>query len=203
MLNENINLERPADHCNDIYITDIFKLAKEQNISIEIDYMADCDQYGITIRRNLSRMRRVVGHEMLGHINMIFEQFIKERNMNFTSYFAKLPYLCGSDIVPVAITDKIPEWYAGLTYQKLAPSYDILMEYKITGNRDVYIQRFKNELLSKLNPKTVFNELMILTNGRPFCLVCYEKPDSFCHRHLVADWLTENGYECKETYLGG
>ena len=29
-------------------------------------------------------------------------------------------------------------------------------------------------------------------------LVCYEKPSDFCHRHLVADWLNKNGFECKE-----
>jgi uncharacterized protein (DUF488 family) len=29
-------------------------------------------------------------------------------------------------------------------------------------------------------------------------LVCYEKPTDFCHRHLVADWLKEHGYECEE-----
>jgi SAM-dependent methyltransferase len=29
-------------------------------------------------------------------------------------------------------------------------------------------------------------------------LICYEKPSDFCHRHLVADWLNENGIECKE-----
>lgn len=29
-------------------------------------------------------------------------------------------------------------------------------------------------------------------------LLCYEKPTDFCHRHLVAQWLIENGFECKE-----
>ena len=29
-------------------------------------------------------------------------------------------------------------------------------------------------------------------------LLCYEKPDDFCHRHLVADWLNKNGYKCEE-----
>lgn len=31
-------------------------------------------------------------------------------------------------------------------------------------------------------------------------LLCYEKPDDFCHRHLVADWLRKNGYECEELW---
>ena len=24
-------------------------------------------------------------------------------------------------------------------------------------------------------------------------LLCYEKPDEFCHRHLVAEWFNRNG----------
>lgn len=29
-------------------------------------------------------------------------------------------------------------------------------------------------------------------------LICYEKPSDFCHRHLVAEWLNQNGYKCEE-----
>ena len=29
-------------------------------------------------------------------------------------------------------------------------------------------------------------------------LVCYEAPDKFCHRHLVADWFNKAGYRCEE-----
>jgi uncharacterized protein (DUF488 family) len=29
-------------------------------------------------------------------------------------------------------------------------------------------------------------------------LLCYEKPDSFCHRHLVAKWFNENGFPIEE-----
>lgn len=34
--------------------------------------------------------------------------------------------------------------------------------------------------------------------GKEICLICYEKPSDFCHRHLVADWLNKNGVKCKE-----
>ena len=35
-------------------------------------------------------------------------------------------------------------------------------------------------------------------SNKDICLMCYEKPSDFCHRHLVANWLNENGIECKE-----
>lgn len=43
------------------------------------------------------------------------------------------------------------------------------------------------------------NELRLLCpDGKDICLICYEKPNDFCHRHLVADWFRENGYEAVE-----
>ena len=34
--------------------------------------------------------------------------------------------------------------------------------------------------------------------NKDIALVCYEKPSDFCHRHLVAKWLKENGYNVEE-----
>lgn len=30
------------------------------------------------------------------------------------------------------------------------------------------------------------------------CLICYEKPGEFCHRHLVAAWIRNAGFEVRE-----
>ena len=129
--------------------------------------------------------------------------------MIHTSYFAKEQHIKNAGMVPIAITAKVPDWYEGLVYDKLAPTIDILMEYKRTGDRDRYIERYKAEVLDKLDPYRVWWELKEITgihyaeDKQGICLMCYEKPDSFCHRHLVAEWLTENRIECQETYIGG
>ncbi len=123
--------------------------------------------------------------------------------MIYTSYFAKEQHIKNAGMVPIAITAKVPEWYAGLVYQPLAPTFDILMEYKRTGDRERYIERYKAEVLGKLDPIKVYSKLLALANCEAVCLMCYEKPDSFCHRHLVAEWFRENGFECNETYIGG
>ena len=122
--------------------------------------------------------------------------------MDYTCYLAKVSQIERAGMIPIAITAKIPEWYTGLVYEKLAPTYDILNEYKLFGDRDLYIRRFNSEILSKLNADEVYRELSELSGGKPFCLVCYEKSERFCHRHLVSEWLTSNGYTCKETFLG-
>lgn len=127
--------------------------------------------------------------------------------MIYTSYFAKLKKL-PNDVIPISICAKAPSWYNGLEYKKLAPSYDILMQYKSNPNEELYIKRFKEEILNKrISTQTVLDLLALVGNFKglnyspDICLLCYEKPTDFCHRHLVADWLNENGHEVKELEL--
>ena len=37
-----------------------------------------------------------------------------------------------------------------------------------------------------------------LAKSDDIALICYEKPSDFCHRHLVADWLIERGFDVEE-----
>lgn len=121
--------------------------------------------------------------------------------MIYTSYFAKLKSL-PKDIVPISICGKAPAWYKGLQYKKLAPKYDFFMKWKETHDNDYYIKCFNEQVLGNLDALNVTKELIDLISkdsvGQTICLICYEKPLDFCHRHLVADWLNKNGFECKE-----
>ena len=123
--------------------------------------------------------------------------------MIYTSYFAKLKSL-PDNIVPISICAKAPDWYKGLQYKKLAPKYDFFMKWKENHDNDYYIKCFNEQVLDKTNILTVLKDLTDLINsvddhiGKEICLICYEKPSDFCHRHLVADWLNKNDVECKE-----
>lgn len=125
--------------------------------------------------------------------------------MIFTSYFAKIKKF-PDNVIPVAICAKVPEWYAGLRYSKLAPKYDLLMKWKDDHNEDDYIECFNNTTLKCLNPSWVLTDLRILSGQDDIeenpdvhvALICYEKPSDFCHRHLVAKWLRIYGVDCKE-----
>lgn len=117
--------------------------------------------------------------------------------MIYTSYFAKLKSL-PDNIVPISICAKAPSWYMGLQYKKLAPKYDFFMKWKENHDNDYYIKCFDEQVLDKLDPMRVCRELCSLAKSNEICLICYEKPTDFCHRHLVANWLTKNGLECKE-----
>ena len=114
----------------------------------------------------------------------------------YTSYFAKEAKL-PPHIVPVSICRYRPRWFTGLQYQKLAPSQELLYNYKSTGNTEYYTTVFNNYLQS-LNFKAVQQDLAELSRGYDLALLCYERPIDFCHRHLVAQWLEANGQPCQE-----
>lgn len=120
--------------------------------------------------------------------------------MIYTSYFAKLNKL-PPNVVPISICGKAPAWYNGLQYKKLAPKYSFFSEWKKNGDNNYYIKHFNDEVLSTLSPQTVYNELLKLSGGKDIALICYEKPTDFCHRHLVAEWLTANNIKCDEITL--
>ena len=99
-----------------------------------------------------------------------------------TSYFARYKGSTG-----VSISAKSPVGWKGKEYKKLAPKYWFLMQYKEDRDKEHYIHHYKKEVLDKLDPQTVYDEL-----GHDAVLLCYEKPSDFCHRHIVAEWLNES-----------
>lgn len=120
--------------------------------------------------------------------------------MIYTSYYAKLNKI-PENIVPVSIAGKAPDFYKGLEYKKLAPKYWFFKEWKQNHDNDFYIKHFNEEVLSQLKVRQVLSELLALTGSYEICLLCYEKPNDFCHRHLVADWFNKNGVKCEELIL--
>lgn len=135
--------------------------------------------------------------------------------MIYTSYFGKIKSL-PSNCYPIAICGKVPEWYSGMQYKKLAPKYWFFKQWKENHDNEFYLEHFNEEVLGILNPLQVVEELYALLpeeviealptvncveweNPRfHIVLICYEKPDAFCHRHRVAEWFRENGIQCEE-----
>lgn len=94
----------------------------------------------------------------------------------------------------VSIAGKTPDGFRGSIYKKLAPKYDWWMEWKYENHDDVwYVEKYKETVLSQLDPHEVVKKL-----GEDAILCCYETPEKFCHRHLIAEWLREAGYDIEE-----
>ena len=121
--------------------------------------------------------------------------------MIYTSYFAMLRNF-PENVIPVSICGKAPDWYKGIQYKRLAPKYDFFMQYKEDGDESHYVKCYKEKVIGVLNADQVVNSIYSLLSGsdkeKDIALICYEKPSDFCHRHLVAEWINENGYECIE-----
>ena len=117
--------------------------------------------------------------------------------MLYTTYFANLSTLA-LDITPISICGKAPEGYKGLQYKKLAPKWAFFSEWKRNHDNHYYVQCFNEQVLSKLDAQAVYEELVALAHNTDIALVCYEKPEDFCHRHLVANWFRENGVQIRE-----
>ena len=112
----------------------------------------------------------------------------------YTTYFANLRNL-PEDIVPIAICGKAPKGWQGLSYPVLAPKKWWWLEWKENKHedQDYYRAMYKETVLDPLIPLSVYQDLEKMGGGKDVALVCYEKPDKFCHRHLVAEWLSWSG----------
>ena len=116
--------------------------------------------------------------------------------MIYTSYFAAKKYNKEQGI-------SIARWnkfWQGESYPNLYPSTNLLNWWKSLTKEEQesedcqhsYFEAYKEETLAKLDPHKVAAEL----NNR--ILLCYEKSEDFCHRHIVAAWLRHYGYEAEE-----
>ena len=121
----------------------------------------------------------------------------------YTSYFAKMKYL-PKNIMPIVISKSAPDIIniGYIPMEELAPSWDILRAYKLTGDQEEYKRMYYNNILSKLSAKALVKELEMVCWGddrEGVALICYESPEKFCHRHLVAEWIEkETGYKVEE-----
>lgn len=121
--------------------------------------------------------------------------------MIYTSHFEKIPEI-PKDIVVISISGKAPDWYDGIQYKVLAPKRNWWIDWKNNHHdNEIYKQKYHETVLDTLNVDNIVNRLYELSEGKDVVLLCYEKPNEFCHRHIVAQWLRDNGIECIELQL--
>ena len=139
---------------------------------------------------------------------MNLENDIIQSHIIYTSYFGniqKIAKIC-PNMCFVSIAGKSPDWFDGIRYKPLMPIYSWWREWhdmfindlESDYSRSWYIKKYVNTVLSKLKPYDIKNELTMLVNSNNIVLLCYETPEKFCHRHIVADWFNANGIKCIE-----
>ena len=116
----------------------------------------------------------------------------------YTTYFNNLINL-SDNIIPISICLKPPYYWRGREYKKLAPKASFFSLYKSTGDINYFTEEFNKQVLNQLNPVEVVSDLFKgIPNDCTIALLCYERPNQFCHRQLVAKWLIDNGYKVLE-----
>jgi hypothetical protein len=100
-----------------------------------------------------------------------------------TSCFARAAKEPGA----VSIARFPPKWYTGACYLPLAPAATLLR----IEDRHEYRRRYRDEVLSGLDPDNVLRDLGVDRAGHDIILLCFERERAHCHRGLVAAWFLE------------
>ena len=114
----------------------------------------------------------------------------------FTSYFGNSRKLkeAGVNVICVAIGK--PRFIAGIPQMlNVCPT-----RYMVSGpcSREEYLKLY-DRILASQDANQVVEQIEMLSGGKDVALCCYEKPGDFCHRHILAKWITENtGIEITE-----
>lgn len=101
-----------------------------------------------------------------------------------TSYYKNVKDMHCDNLV--GISRVTPEDFNGRMFKALAPSSELL-NAKLQGwigdeaFKDKYIAEIENTIGGK------YKKLATILDGK--ILLCYEEPNRFCHRHILAEWL--------------
>ena len=113
----------------------------------------------------------------------------------YTGYFARTDIYVVHNLLPVSVSASVPNGFDYPAFKSIAPSWNLIHLYKdglisVTDYTKEYLSS-----LSKLTENAVLEDckdyLRISScDGIVFC--CWEAPDKFCHRHLLADYIKDN-----------
>jgi hypothetical protein len=75
-----------------------------------------------------------------------------------------------------------------IVYKPLCPTWKIIQDYKRQIiSKEEYTRIYIGYFLNNLDAAKVYQEL-----GNDAILLCWERPNKFCHRHIVAEWLSNS-----------
>jgi len=98
----------------------------------------------------------------------------------------------------IGISLVVPEWYVGVRMLDLAPTSD--MVFSIKRDRHGYNKRkYVRDYIDLMHDRKINPHALIKSLPTGTLLLCYESPEDFCHRHVLADWIKEHtGFEIEE-----
>ena len=111
--------------------------------------------------------------------------------MIYTGYYSKIKEYADSGLILLSISRTKPEFAKScIDIPQLFPSDKILWDYK-KGKIDE--MEYTSKYLDQLNELGVDRIIkMIQIFGDNVVLLCWESPEKFCHRHILADYINKN-----------
>ena len=111
--------------------------------------------------------------------------------MIYTGYYSKIKEYVDSGLTLLSISRTKPEFAKScIDIPQLFPSNKILWDYK-KGKIDE--MEYTSKYLDQLNELGVDRIIkMIQIFGDNVVLLCWESPEKFCHRHILADYISKN-----------
>ena len=112
-------------------------------------------------------------------------------SMIYTGYYSKIKEYVDSGLTLLSISRTKPEFAKScIDIPQLFPSDKILWDYK-KGKIDE--MKYTSKYLDQLNELGVDRIIkMIQIFGDNVVLLCWESPEKFCHRHILADYINKN-----------
>lgn len=128
--------------------------------------------------------------------------------MIYTSYFGNIKKVLAAvpDAGLVSIAGKTPNWFTGERFISLMPHWlwwkewheKFISDLESDESKKWYTAKYKETVLRQLDPHVVARQLKDLVQWKPTFILCYETPEKFCHRHIVAKWLNDARIDCEE-----
>lgn len=109
----------------------------------------------------------------------------------YTGYFARIKKYKELSLYPVSIARFNPKGMNIFTWTAVAPAEDILRDYK-SGKITEIEYDFRYRL--QLQNRNILEDLYFIDSKIPkeykgIVLCCYEKSGTFCHRHILAEYI--------------
>ena len=155
--------------------------------------------YGIYYQKDENEFTDITAKHLYGEEDIFFQL----KNKLYTGYFAKTKEYKAAGLHPVSIARVTPVHIPCEKLGIFAPPPGLLTDFK--QNPELSDEEYKERYLKHLQSidiKKTLSSLPPLNNEEGYVLMCYEKPDDFCHRHILADYLNETYHlNIKETGL--
>lgn len=136
--------------------------------------------------------------ELLGADRKVKQKKQKKYNFDgtiYTSYFGKLNKIRNDDFTYIAIC-RFPPKYLEFTGNLIhvpvfAPSQRLVLDAKDgTVDHTAFEKIYNGEIRSRML-KDIKKLAKKVAKGDKICLLCYEKSEDFCHRHILCEYIKE------------